>query len=79
MGESVISVAITVLAQPVFSCSGIRLHTGTSIFPLLKLSQILIFTPSVWSVSELMKIKILVLRSCLKKVYTVEVRGLKAN
>ena len=67
------------MASPVFSCAEIRLHTGTSIFPLLKLSQILIFPPAVSSVTELRKIKILVLRSCLNKVSLLTVRGLKAK
>lgn len=62
-----------------FSSAGIRLHMGTSIFPLLKLSQILIFTPAVWRVTELIKIEILVFRLKLKKVLLLEVRGLKAN
>ena len=48
-------------------------------FPLLKLSQILIFPPAVLSVTELRKIKILVLRSCLNKVSLLTVRGLKAK
>ena len=67
------------MASPVFSCAEIRLHTDTSIFPLLKLSQILIFPPAVSSVTELRKIKILVLRSCLNKVSLRTVRGLKAK
>ena len=62
-----------------FICAAIRLHTGTSIFPLQKLSQILIFPPAVSSVTELRKIKILVLRSCLNKVSLLAVRSLKAN